>query len=126
MKCLKFHSLHSILFSTLSLVGVHETIVLARGFLANAQWTGVATGVAVACLESGLVDAVVVAGSEDSSPGAAAGTFGAPRPLLCRTVEEVLQGRRVKPSLCPSLEVLDEVAEDPSIRRLLFCGVGRC
>ena len=37
---------------------------------------------------------------------------------------EVLQGRRVKPSLCPSLEVLDEVRDDASIRRLLFCGVG--
>ena len=36
----------------------------------------------------------------------------------------MLQGRRVKPSLCPSLEILDEVAADASIRRLLFCGVG--
>ena len=39
-----------------------------------------------------------------SRPSAVAG------PLLCRSVDEVLQGRRVKPSLCPSLEVLDEVA----------------
>ena len=36
----------------------------------------------------------------------------------------MLQGRRVKPSLCPSLEVLDEVAADATITRLLFCGVG--
>ena len=98
--------------------GVHETIVLARGFLNNAQWTGVATGVALAWLESGEVDAVVVTGS-DARDG-----FGAPQPILCRTPAEVLQGRRVKPSLCPSLQVLDEIAGDPSIRRLLFCGVG--
>ena len=30
----------------------------------------------------------------------------------------------MKPSLCPSLAVLDEVRDDPTIRRLLFCGVG--
>ena len=30
----------------------------------------------------------------------------------------------MKPSLCPSLEILDEVQADQSIRRLLFCGVG--
>ena len=99
--------------------GVHDEIVLARGFLANSQWTGVATGVALAWLESGEVDAVVVAGS---APGASG--FGAPVPVLCRTPAEVLQGRRVKPSLCPSLEVLDEVKADESVRRLLFCGVG--
>ena len=99
--------------------GVHDEIVLARGFLKNAQWTGVATGVALSCLESGTVDAVVVAGSASGDGG-----FGAPKPVLCRTPASVLQGRRVKPSLCPSLEVLDEVAADDSIRRLLFCGVG--
>ncbi len=98
--------------------GVHETIVLARGFLNNAQWTGVATGVALAWIESGEVDAVVVVAGSDADG------FGAPVPVLCRTPAEVLQGRRVKPSLCPSLEVLDEIAADKSIRRLLFCGVG--
>ena len=99
--------------------GVHDEIVLARGFLNNAQWTGVATGVALAWLESGAVDAVVVAGADDSASG-----FGAPQPILCRSVAEVLRGRRVKPSLCPSLEVLDEVSADASIQKLLFCGVG--
>ena len=99
--------------------GVHEEILLARGLgIPGAQWTGVATGVATAWLASGAVDAVVVAGSATSD------AFGAPKPVLCRTREEVLQGRRVKPSLCPSLEVLDEVCADASIRRLLFCGVG--
>jgi coenzyme F420-reducing hydrogenase beta subunit len=48
----------------------------------------------------------------------------APMPLLARTVAEVYRGRGVKPSLCPSLAVLDEVRDDPKIRRLLFCGVG--
>jgi len=99
--------------------GVHDEIVLARGFLNNAQWTGVATGVALAWLESGAVDAVVVAGADDSASG-----FGAPQPILCRSVAEVLRGRRVKPSLCPSLEVLDEVRADASIQKLLFSGVG--
>ena len=97
--------------------GVHERIVLARGKLEDAQWTGVATGVALAWLESGAVDAVVVAGASSES-------FGAPAPILCRTADEVLRGRRVKPSLCPSLSILDEVKADASVRRLLFCGVG--
>ena len=99
--------------------GVHSKIVLARGKgVPGAQWTGVATAVATSWLESGAVDAVVVAGSSDDA------SFGAPEPVLCRSADEVLRGRRVKPSLCPSLAVLDEVREDPSIRRLLFCGVG--
>ena len=99
--------------------GVHTNIVLARGVgVADAQWTGVATGMATAWLESGAVDAVVVAGSSDES------SFGAPEPVLCRSVDEIQRGRRVKPSLCPSLAVLDEIRADPTIRRLLFCGVG--
>ena len=98
--------------------GVHDRILLARGVgVPGAQWTGVATAVALTWLESGAVDAVVVAGSSSES-------FGAPQPVLCRSAAEVLQGRRVKPSLCPSLAVLDEVRDDDSIRRLLFCGVG--
>jgi coenzyme F420-reducing hydrogenase beta subunit len=99
--------------------GVHERIVLARGRrIADAQWTGVATGIATSWLASGKVDAVVVAASSGGS------AFASPKPLLCRTEAEVLEGRRVKPSLCPSLEVLDEIQADPTIRRLLFCGVG--
>ena len=48
----------------------------------------------------------------------------APKPVLCRAPADVLQGRRVKPSLCPSLEVLDEVAAatrsaDAPLRRRL-------
>ena len=97
--------------------GVHDEILLARGNIGNAQWTGVATGIALAWLEAGEVDAVVVAGSSEDG-------FGSPEPVLCRTAEEVLRGRRVKPSLCPSLAILDQVRDDASIKRLLFCGVG--
>jgi len=99
--------------------GVHDRILLARGNIGDAQWTGVTTGIALAWLESGAVDAVVVAGSKEGAEG-----FAEPVPLLCRTPEEVLKGRRVKPSLCPSLAVLDEIQADESIKRLLFCGVG--
>lgn len=100
--------------------GVHESISLARGVgIEGAQWTGVTTGIALAWLQAGRVDAVVVAGSADDADG-----FAAPAPVLCRTAEEVMRGRRVKPSLCPSLAVLDEIAADASIRKLLFCGVG--
>ena len=97
--------------------GVHDEILLARGFVDGAQWTGVATGIALAWLEAGEVDAVVVAGSSEDG-------FGSPEPVLCRTKEDVLRGRRVKPSLCPSLAILDQVRDDASIKRLLFCGVG--
>ena len=80
--------------------GVHSNILLARGIgVPGAQWTGVTTAIALAWLDRGEVDAVVVAGSSG-------GAFGGPKPILCRTADEVLQGRRVKPSLCPSLEVL--------------------
>ena len=98
--------------------GVFREMVLARGAVAGAQWTGVATGIAQSWLEAGAVDAVVVAGGSD------AGGFGSPEAVLCRTVDDVLRGRRVKPSLCPSLSVRDDVARDASITRLLFCGVG--
>ena len=98
--------------------GVHQRIVLARGTQRDAQWTGVATGVALALLEAGHVDAVIVTGSDSS------GSFAAPKPVLCRTTDDVLQGRRVKPSLSPALQVLEEVKADRGIRKLLFCGVG--
>ena len=89
--------------------GVHDEILLARGFVDGAQWTGVATGIALAWLEAGEVDAVVVAGSSEDG-------FGSPEPVLCRTKEDVLRGRRVKPSLCPSLAILDQVRDDASIK----------
>lgn len=55
--------------------GVHESIVLARGNQRGAQWTGVATGVALALLESGAVDAVVVTAADDDAAGGFAAGF---------------------------------------------------
>ena len=99
--------------------GVHERLFTARATPAvdGAQWTGIATTLAASALSAGLVDAVVVVAGDARDPLA-------PAPLLCRTEAEIFRGRGVKPSLCPSLEVLDEVAADASIARLLFCGVG--
>ena len=96
-----------------------QPIALARGVETEAQWTGVVTGIAAAALEGGLVDAVVCVAS-----GGMDSDFADPDPIIARTVEDVMRGRGVKPSLSPSLRVLDEVREDPAIRRLLFCGVG--
>eukprot|EP00537_Pseudo-nitzschia_pungens_P007670 CAMPEP_0172362734 /NCGR_PEP_ID=MMETSP1060-20121228/6271_1 /TAXON_ID=37318 /ORGANISM="Pseudo-nitzschia pungens, Strain cf. cingulata" /LENGTH=521 /DNA_ID=CAMNT_0013085303 /DNA_START=97 /DNA_END=1662 /DNA_ORIENTATION=- len=102
---------------------LHEPIRLAKGNkIDNAQWTGVVTGIALSMIESGHVDAVVCianSGSDDT-----ASNFASPEPILARTAADVLKGRGVKPALAPSLRVLDEIRNDPSIRRLLFCGVG--
>mmetsp|Transcript_22593 Transcript_22593/g.47788 ORF Transcript_22593/g.47788 Transcript_22593/m.47788 type:complete len:410 (-) Transcript_22593:339-1568(-) len=103
---------------------LHEPIRLAKGNkIDDAQWTGVVTGIALSMLESNHVDAVVCiannSGSSDSGSN-----FASPEPILARTAVDVLRGRGVKPALAPSLRVLDEIQNDPSIRRLLFCGVG--
>eukprot|EP00559_Dactyliosolen_fragilissimus_P006155 CAMPEP_0184870510 /NCGR_PEP_ID=MMETSP0580-20130426/37721_1 /TAXON_ID=1118495 /ORGANISM="Dactyliosolen fragilissimus" /LENGTH=511 /DNA_ID=CAMNT_0027372605 /DNA_START=289 /DNA_END=1824 /DNA_ORIENTATION=+ len=97
----------------------------------GAQWTGCVTGIALTMLESKMVDAVVCIASDDhddnDSTGRALDTgleWSEPRPILARTVEEVLRGRGVKPALAPSLKVLDEIRNDASIQKLLFCGVG--
>lgn len=102
---------------------LHEPIRLAKGNkIADAQWTGVVTGIAISMLEGGHVDAVVcIANSGESDDST---NFGSPEPILARTTNDVLKGRGVKPALAPSLRVLDEIQNDPSIRRLLFCGVG--
>ena len=93
---------------------LHQPMVLARSHIQQAQWTGCVTTIALAMLEQGHVDAVVCIG----------GSFANPQPLLAKTRDQVLQGRGVKPALAPSLAVLDQVCQDPSITRLLFCGVG--
>jgi coenzyme F420-reducing hydrogenase beta subunit len=100
---------------------LYEPMRLAQGInIEEAQWTGVVTGIARSMLESGQVDAVVcIANSNDSESH-----FATPEPILARTVQDVLRGRGVKPALAPSLRVLDEIRNDDSIRRLLFCGVG--
>lgn len=97
---------------------LHEPIRLAKGFETQAQWTGVVTGIALAMLESETVDAVVCIASNTENG------FASPEPILAKTAEDILKGRGVKPSLAPSLRVLDEIRSDPSIKNLLFCGVG--
>jgi coenzyme F420-reducing hydrogenase beta subunit len=83
----------------------------------DAQWTGVVSSIAISMLETRQVDAVACVASNEE-------TWSNPNPILAQTTDEVLKGRGVKPSLAPSLNILDEVKNDPSIRRLLFCGVG--
>lgn len=98
---------------------LHEPVRLVRGIgMPGAQWTGVVTSICVSMLESGQVDAVVciAAGSDNN--------WSSPEPILARNKHDVLRGRGVKPALAPSLKVLDEIKNDASIRRLLFCGVG--
>lgn len=98
---------------------LHEPVRLAKGHrIRDAQWTGVVTSIALSLLESDAVDAVVCIANGDE------GHFGSPEPLLAKTTEDVLRGRGVKPALAPSLRVLDEIRDDPAVRRLLFCGVG--
>ena len=105
---------------------LHEPVRLAKGNrIEGAQWTGVVTGIAISMLEAGEVDAVVcIANDESGDSGDGAGHFGSPEPILARTAADVLRGRGVKPALAPSLRVLDEIENDESIQRLLFCGVG--
>jgi coenzyme F420-reducing hydrogenase beta subunit len=87
----------------------------------GAQWTGAVTGIAVSMLESGMVDAVIcIANNSDDDDD----DWTNPKPILARTIDQVLRGRGVKPSLAPSLAVLDELKRSTDIRKLLFCGVG--
>jgi coenzyme F420-reducing hydrogenase beta subunit len=97
---------------------LHRPVTLARGTVEGAQWTGCVTGIALAALESGMVDAVVCISNQEG------GKWSSPEPIVARTAEMVLKGRGVKPALAPSLRVLDEIKADDSIRKLLFCGVG--
>jgi coenzyme F420-reducing hydrogenase beta subunit len=103
---------------------LYEPVRLAQGnHIKDAQWTGVVTGIARSMLEAGQVDAVVCIANSNDNEGDS-DSWAAPEPILARTVEDVLRGRGVKPALAPSLRVLDEIQNDDSIRRLLFCGVG--
>jgi coenzyme F420-reducing hydrogenase beta subunit len=95
-------------------------MMLARGRIPDAQWTGCVTGIAVSMLEAGKVDAVVcIACREDGND-----PWSEPEPILARSVKEVMRGRGVKPVLAPSLRILDELRESPDVKKLLFCGVG--
>jgi len=86
----------------------------------GAAWTGVVTSVAIEALESGLVDAVIAVGAKSDRPHERM----EPQPRLCRSAAEVRACRGVKPCLANSLSLLEQVQIDPSIRRLLFIGVG--
>ena len=111
---------------------LYEPIQLVRGKrLAGAQWTGAVTSIALSLLESKEVDAVVCIANggndddgDDDKVGNAKKDWCIPEPIVARTVQDVLRGRGVKPALAPSLRVLDEIQNDPTIQRLLFCGVG--
>lgn len=63
------------------------------------------------------VDAVVCVASEDTDSLA-------PRPILARSVADILSSRGVKPILSPSLELLPLLLQDSSVSRVLVCGVG--
>ncbi|CAB9503543.1 7-hydroxymethyl chlorophyll a reductase, chloroplastic [Seminavis robusta] len=105
---------------------MHEPMRLAKGIgMRDAQWTGVVTSIALSMLEAGKVDAVVcIANSSEESNKSNPQAWSYPQPILAKTPEDVLRGRGVKPALSPSLNVLDEIKNDKSIRKLLFCGVG--
>ena len=66
-------------------------------------WTGVVTSVAVEMLQRGLVDAVLCVGSVSPEKPLE------PRPMLARSVEEVLECGGVKPMLSPNLLPLEEL-----------------
>ena len=101
----------------------YKPMMLAKGNLDGAQWTGVVTGIALSMMESGMVDAVVcIAGGETDKVNPY--SWSEPRPIIAKTTDEILSSRGVKPVLAPSLAVLDDIKSDVSIRRLLFCGVG--
>jgi len=84
----------------------------------SAQWTGCVTAIAASMLQTNMVDTVVCIATNNE------GDWTQPEPILARSVKDVMRGRGVKPALAPSLKVLDAIRTDPSIRRLLFCGVG--
>ncbi|WIA38743.1 hypothetical protein OEZ86_002042 [Tetradesmus obliquus] len=84
----------------------------------GAQWTGVVTGIAVAMLESGAVDAVVCVQSDPNDRFT-------PKPVVARSAADIIAARGVKPTLSPNLEVLATVeALAGTVKKLLFIGVG--
>lgn len=98
--------------------GVHKEMLYAKNTppVPGAQWTGIVTQIAVEMLQSGKVDAVVCVQSD-------AHDRFKPKPVVARTVEDIIAARGVKPSLSPNLEVLATV-EALDVKRLLFIGVG--
>lgn len=95
-----------------------QDILLVKGTQIGSQWTGAVTSIALAMLETNTVDAVICIASKNDED------ILEPQPIIAKTKQELLQGRGVKPSLAPSLKILDDIKQDESIRNLLFCGVG--
>ena len=98
--------------------GVHDRMETARlrAPIAGAQWTGLVSRIGVRALETGLVDAVLCVQSHPDDRFT-------PVPTLARTPEEVLAARVNKPTLSPSLKVLEDLPKQ-GIRKLLAIGVG--
>ncbi|GIL74361.1 hypothetical protein Vretifemale_4277 [Volvox reticuliferus] len=82
----------------------------------GAQWTGIVTQVAIEMLRSGKVDAVVCVQNDENDRFT-------PKPVVARTVEDIIKARGVKPTLSPNLNVLATV-EALQVKKLLFIGVG--
>jgi coenzyme F420-reducing hydrogenase beta subunit len=98
---------------------LYEPMRLAQGVgMDGAQWTGVVTSISLSMFESNLVDAVVCIAAKEGD------SWSTPEPIVAKTAQDILRGRGVKPALAPSLSVLDQIKQDDSIKRLLFCGVG--
>jgi 3,8-divinyl protochlorophyllide a 8-vinyl-reductase (ferredoxin) len=98
--------------------GVHQSMIAAQKTepIEGAQWTGIVSSIAIAMLESGLVEGVVCVQSSESDRFT-------PKPVIARTAAEILAARVNKPTLSPNLSVLEQVAAS-GMKRLLVIGVG--
>ncbi|KAK9789191.1 hypothetical protein WJX73_001217 [Symbiochloris irregularis] len=98
--------------------GIHTDMLYAQCSppVQGAQWTGIVTRIAIEMLQSGKVEAVVCVQSQDDDRFA-------PKPLVARTVDDIIKARGVKPTLSPNLNTLATV-EALGVKRLLFIGVG--
>lgn len=98
--------------------GVNQRMLYARNRapIEGVQWTGIVTQIAITMLQQNRVDAVVCVQSD-------ADDRFTPRPVVARTVDDIVAARGVKPTLSPNLDVLATV-EALDVKRLLFIGVG--
>ena len=100
------------------LFGVTEDVFYARAKprVEGAQWTGIVTRIAMEMLHEGVVDAVVCVQAQENDRLS-------PKPIVARSVDDIITAKGVKPCLSPNLEVLATV-EALNVRKLLFIGVG--
>jgi coenzyme F420 hydrogenase subunit beta len=98
--------------------GVHQRMLAARMRrpVDGAQWSGMVTSLAARLLQRGEVEAVITTGTMP-------GTRFAPRPVLARTANEVLDSAGNKPCLSPNLSLLDAV-RDAGLKRLAVIATG--